>query len=232
MSDGNASWQPSSVEQSDRPNRGAVVAGAAVATVVLATIGAIGGWALAKNDSAEPLNQAGGPSATATAVTAEPSPSKTSKPRPSTSTPSAGKTTASVPAGQFELPDLTGQGFERVRQDLRDRELGWQLIFGKDGENPAVLRTDPPAGANVRKGTTVKVFVAGAAPLTDVPEVTALSCNEAKARLVDAGFEPVYPSGKSGLVVRQEPRPGAQLRWNEKVVIYCGNVPNQPTPAA
>ncbi|MFI6758260.1 PASTA domain-containing protein [Micromonospora sp. NPDC050417] len=232
MSDGNASWQPSSVEQSDRPNRAAMVAGAAVATVVLATVGAIGGWALAKSDGSEPLNQAG-PSAT---VTAEPTSSKTSKPRPSTSTPSAGKTTASVPAGQFALPDLTGQSFERVRQDLRDRGLGWQLIFGKDGENPAVLRTDPPAGANVRKGTAVKVFVAGAAPLADVPEVVALSCNEAKTQIVDAGFEPAYPNGKNGLVVRQEPRPGAQLRWNEKVVIYCGNLPttlpDQPTPAA
>lgn len=230
MSDGNASWQSAAVEQPDRPNRATVVLGAAVATVVLATVGAIGGWALARNDTTDPVTEAGaGQSATPT-----PTASKTAKPRPSHTTPSAGKTTGSAP-GQFALPNLTGQSFERVRQDLRERGLGWRLIFGNEGEDPTVKSTDPPAGTNVRKGTTVKVYVAGAAPLVDVPEVTGLSCGEAQTRLVDAGFELEYPVGKSGPVVRQEPRPGAQLRWNEKVVVYCGNVapnlPGQPTPA-
>lgn len=231
MSDGNASWQSSSVEQPDRPNRAAVVASAAVATVLLATIGATGGWVLARNDSAPPVNEAG-----PTATTAAPSPTKTPKARPSNTTPSGGKTTAaSVPAGQFALPDFAGQSFQEVRQDLRDRGLGWQLIFGNGGEDSSVVRTDPAAGANVRKGTTIKVYVSGAAPLTEVPDVVGLPCGQAQERMVEAGFGLNYPYGKTGPVVRQEPRPGERLRWNGTVVLYCGtptDLPGgQPTPA-
>lgn len=208
-----------------------MVAGAAVATLLLATVGAIGGWALANSEGTDPSTDAG-PGATSTL---DPSPSQTSKPRPTTAAPRT-PPASGPPAGQFALPDLTGQSFERVREDLRDRGLGWRLIFGGSGEDPTVERTDPAAGANVRKGTTVKVYVAGAAPLTDVPEVTGLSCSQAQSRLVEAGFEPDYRSGKSGPVLRQDPAPGERLRWNEKVAVYCGSLPNnppgQPTPAA
>ncbi|MGW4467808.1 PASTA domain-containing protein [Micromonospora sp. NPDC004704] len=230
MTDGNASWQTSSpVEQPDRPRRGAMVAGAAVATVLLATIGAIGGWALANSEGSDPTTGAG-PEATSSI---EPSPTKT-KTRPPTSPPKTAPT-SKAPAGQFALPDLTGQSFERVRQDLRELGLGWTLMFGDSGEDPTVVRTDPPANTNVRKGTSVKVYVSGAAPMTDVPEVTGLSCDQAKAVLVDAGFGIEYRTGKTGPVLRQEPGPNEKRRWNESIVIYCGSVPNlpgQPTPAA
>ena len=212
-----------------------MVFGAAVATLVLATVGATGGWALARADRTDPVNEAA-PGATSTA---NPTPTKPPKTKPpTTSAPSGGKTATApaTPAGQFVLPDLVGQTFQRVRADLRERELGWRLVFGDEGEDPTVLRTEPAAGENVRKGTTVKIFVAGAAPLTAVPEVTGLSCSQAQAQLVDAGFELDYPSGRDGPVLRQEPEPGAQLRWNEKVTIYCGSVPTkspgQPTPGA
>ncbi|MFK3982637.1 PASTA domain-containing protein [Micromonospora sp. NPDC050397] len=206
-----------------------MIAGAVVATVLLATIGATGGWVLAREDSAEPVNGAG---PTPTTTTSAPSPTKTPKGRPSNTTPSGGKTTG-APAGQFALPDFAGQSFQEVRQDLRDRGLGWQIIFGNNGEESSVVRTDPAAGADVRKGITVKVYVKGVAPLTDVPDVNGLSCSEAQARVVEAGFTPSYPNGKGGQMVRQEPRPGDRLRWNDKVVLFCGtNLPGgQPSPA-
>jgi beta-lactam-binding protein with PASTA domain len=235
MTDGNADWQTSPAEQADRPRRAALVAGAAVATLVLATVGAIGGWALAGDGSTD-LAAGAGSGATSTT---EPVPTKTSKSRPATLVPPDEKTSTAPapPDGQFELPDLTGQSFQQVRSELRDRGLGWRLVFGQAGEDPTVVRTDPVAGTAVHKGIAVKVYVAGAAPLTSVPVVTGLSCTQAQARLVDAGLEPDYPTGRSGPVLRQDPEPGAQIRWNEKVLIYCGNAPptdspGQPTPVA
>lgn len=237
MTDGNATWQTAPGEQPDRPRRATLVAGAAVAVVVLASVGAIGGWLLAGGGGTDPAIKAGpGPSTAATS--AGPAPTNTPTNTRSTSAPSTGRTTTTPapPAGQFALPDFVGQDFEQARAELRERGLGWTLMFADAGDDRSVARTEPSAGTYVGRGTAVKLFVAGAAPLTAVPAVTGFSCDQARGRLVEAGFTPDYRTGKSGPVLRQDPGPGAQLQWNGKVQIFCGDLPpvktEQPSPEA
>jgi beta-lactam-binding protein with PASTA domain len=124
------------------------------------------------------------------------------------------------------LPDLVGKDFEQARKELRDRRLGWRLVFGGAGTDRSVASTQPRAGTRLHPGLTVKVFVVGAAPSTPVPAVTGLSCAEAQAQIVDAGFYPEYPRGQNGQVTMQDPAPSAIRRWNDPVRLYCGSAPS------
>lgn len=142
-------------------------------------------------------------------------------------TPPAGPTT---PAGgttapdSFDLPDLAGTDFQVARQRVRELKLGWSLVFEGDGDDPTVRATDPPAGTDVKRGVTVKIFVRGFAPVATLSAVVGQPCGEAADAVVEAGLYPQYPSGRSGSVNTIEPLPSEPptLRWNDKVNLYCG----------
>jgi hypothetical protein len=225
MTDRNTNWDTPSGEQPGRPNRWVLVTGVAAAVVVLATVGAVGGWVLAGGSGGDPTSDAGGP----TAATSEPSPtSSATSIQPATPKPTGESSRPSVPDGQLVVPSLVGKDFEQARKELRERGLGWQLIFGiaQAGNGRAVVSTQPPARTPVRRGVTVKVSVLGEAPEATVPDLTGLTCGDAADRLVDAGFYPEYPSGKVGRVAKQDPEPQTTKRWNDQVRLYCGSAPS------
>jgi hypothetical protein len=146
--------------------------------------------------------------------TATPTPTPVPTPTP---TPTAG--------ASFPVPDVAGDNFELARAELRALRLGVQLVF--EGTDPAVgdVRvTEPSAGTVVRRGTTVKVFVRGAAPPATVPDVSGLTCSAAARRIVDAGLYPRYPRGRTGSVISQVPvaTDAPTLHWNDTVQILCG----------
>lgn len=197
--------------------RATVLAGAAVATVVLAMVGGISGWMLAgasEDDLAGPVevSEASPTSAPSTKAPDGPAPGGTR----------GGPTQKKPPAGSLVVPDLVGLDFEDARQELRRRNLGWHLVFRDSGDSRIVEASDPPAGQAVGPGVTVRVVVAGAAPAVEVPDVTGRSCAKAADRLVDAGLYPEYPEARSGEVHQQEPEAGTELQWNDRVRIYCG----------
>ncbi|BCJ59372.1 PASTA domain-containing protein [Micromonospora endophytica] len=198
-----------------------LIVGGGLAAALLAVIGAAGGWVLAgdqKPPVTPPVEAASSPTPSARPT---PSPSR-GRPTPAPVTSSA----APSPTSGFTVPDLVGMEFEEAREELRDLGLGWQLVFGSSGSSSSVRSTRPAAGTPVKRGITVVLNVAGAAPPNEVPDLIGDSCEEARAELVDDGFTPRYPSGRSGTVTAQDPEADTVGRWNDVVSIWCGAAPS------
>ncbi|MFG1838383.1 PASTA domain-containing protein [Micromonospora sp. NPDC049175] len=207
-------------------SRASMWLGGGLAVVLLAAIGATGGWLLAGDGD----GSQGDPLAVAT--TTGPPTSRATAARPSTgrATPSAVRTSAAATKGTgLTVPPVLGVDFVQAREMLRERRLGWRLVFG-GGAGSSVESAAPPVGTAVSRGTTVELQVAGPAPAAEVPDVVGKDCAKAVDKLIDEGLYPRYISGRSGKVARQEPVEGGSARWNDEVSIWCGaGAPEQPT---
>ncbi|MEV6691258.1 PASTA domain-containing protein [Micromonospora sp. NPDC051196] len=207
-------------------DRRTMLVGGGVAAVLLSVIGAAGGWVLAGDQ--KPTTNRSVVADGSRSPSAQATPTPRERPTPTSASTSA---TAPRPTG-LTVPDLVGMDFEEARDELRKRGLGWKFVFGS-GDNPSVRSTDPAAGTPVKRGVTVSITVAGAAPLNEVPDLVGKRCREAAAELVDDGFSPRYPSGRSGTVTAQEPVGGTVGRWDDVVSIFCGTPPpdaESPSP--
>lgn len=195
--------------------------GGGLAVLLLAVIGASGGWMLA-GDPDRPVSTAGMPS-TPIEETPTEAPPSTPSPRPS-------PTRTTTTATGLTVPELVGTDFAEARRQLRDRKLGWRLVFGS-GSDRSVLRTSPEPGTPVRRGMTVTLWVAGSAPAVAVPDLTGLACGDAAHDLVEAGLYPRYRAGRQGEVTAQDPVADAAAHWNDQIDLTCGEEPSA-TPAA
>ncbi|MFI7430336.1 PASTA domain-containing protein [Micromonospora sp. NPDC049836] len=194
-----------------------LVLGGGLAVVLLAMVGASGGWLLAgKPDRVAAPVTTGGPSSGPSSVAPTGAP-QTSPVEP----PTTPRTTA--PVG-LTVPEVVGTDFEAARRQLRDRKLGWQIVFGT-GAGRSVQRTSPAPGTPVRRGVTVTLWVSGPAPAVAVPDVVAEDCDDAADDLVEAGLYPRYRTGRRGPVTAQEPAGGAAAHWNDPVGLSCGGEP-------
>jgi PASTA domain len=208
------------VDGSEGPRGWNPLAVAFIATLVLllGLGGAVFGINAAGNPRSPnptPLPQAAGTPTSGPTATATP-----------TSTPTTGSTATSTPApaDTFPVPNLVGVDFMTARTKVRDLKLGWRLEFEGAGTDQTVRATDPTAGSPVKRGTTIKIFVQGAAPKAVVPSVKGKPCDEAAALVVDSGLYPTYPTGRSGVVLSQTPT-SANLVWNDEMEIKCGVAP-------
>jgi PASTA domain len=199
------------------PNRSRppLLAGIAAAVVVLAAVGATGGWLLA---GANKDNQrANGTEASPSTSYFSPSPAYSSA---ASAEPS--QTAPTTPGGaEFPLPDVIGQDFVSARQQLRAQRLGVQVVFDHKGDDRSVERTTPEAGETVHAGITVKLYVPGDPPVLQVPSLLGMACAEAGQAAADRGLTPQYEPKKAGRVKRQDPEPYAEARWNDKVKLVC-----------
>ncbi|MFJ6196857.1 PASTA domain-containing protein [Micromonospora sp. NPDC092111] len=197
-----------------RPGRATVLLGGALATVLLAAVGGTVGWVLA--DPGEPATD---PSSVAAPTSSPAGPTG----QPTTSRPTAARTTtppAPPVGGGLTVPPLVGLDFEKARDELHDRRLGWRLVFGT-GSGRAVTGTVPAAGTPVRPGTSVRVLVSGPAPEVDVPDMVGEDCAEAADELGERGLFPDYPTGRRGKVTAQVPAADTTAHWNDQVAISC-----------
>ncbi|MEV4690057.1 PASTA domain-containing protein [Micromonospora echinospora] len=197
------------------PGRARLLIGGGLAVVLLAVIGGSAGWILA-GDPDRPA----APGEAAPVVTASTSAPVTTPPATTAAAPTGTRTSA--PAG-LTVPEVVGVDFEQARRELRDRRLGWRLVFGT-GAGRSVERASPAPGTPVKRGVTVSLFVTGPAPAVTVPDVGTLSCSDAADDLVDAGLYPRYGTGRQGPVTAQEPVAGSPARWNDQVVLTCGDI--------
>ncbi|MEU0156568.1 PASTA domain-containing protein [Micromonospora fulviviridis] len=205
------------------PDRTRLLLGGGLAMVLLAVIGASGGWVLAgepDRPAAPPAAASGTPSVDATSPTA-------AAPSAADDRPTGTRTTT---AGGLTVPQLVGTDFEQARRELRDRKLGWRLVFGS-GSGRTVERTSPEPGTPVKRGVTVTLWVAGPAPAVSVPDLLAQSCADAADDLVAAGLYPRYRTRRQGPVTAQDPAGGSSARWNDPVTLTCGDDP-ATTPTA
>lgn len=210
----------------DGPDRRRLLLGGGLAAALLAVIGASGGWLLAGDHRDAPVNQ---PIAAATGTPPTPAADVTTDAAPRTTAPP--NRTGGPTAAGLTVPALVGTDFEDAREQLRDRKLGWRLIFGT-GTGRNVTEVTPAVGTPVRKGVTVTLRVAGPAPTVEVPDLRDDDCAEAADELVEAGLYPRYRTGRTGPVTGQEPAAGTSARWNDTVAISCGGQPSaDPSPS-
>ncbi|MGW5673103.1 PASTA domain-containing protein [Micromonospora sp. NPDC003776] len=219
MTDNGQPERPAGVRDDQGPGRSRLLLGGGLAVLLLAVIGASGGWMLA-GDPDRPVSAAGTPSTSIEETPTEAAPS-TPSPRPS-----ATRTTTTAPG--LTVPELVGTDFAEARRQLRDRKLGWRLVFGT-GSDRSVLRTSPEPGTPVRRGVTVTLWVAGSAPAVAVPDLIGLACGDAADDLFEAGLYPRYRTGRKGEVTDQDPVAAAPAHWNDRVDLTCGEEP-QATP--
>ncbi|MER7333272.1 MULTISPECIES: PASTA domain-containing protein [unclassified Micromonospora] len=191
--------------------------GGGLAVVLLAAVGATGGWLLAgENDR---------PTATDATVAAPPTGTRSAaRPTPGRSTSAPARTGAPTRPAGLTVPEVVGEDFAEARDELRERRLGWRLVF-LGGAGRTVERASPAVGTRVQPGHTVTLYVSGPAPAATVPDVVGDDCDEAGDDLVDEGFYPQYRSGRTGPVTRQDPPGDSTGRWNDQVSIWCGAAP-------
>ncbi|PZF98637.1 PASTA domain-containing protein [Micromonospora deserti] len=205
------------------PGRLTLVLGGGLTLVLLAAVGATGGWLLAGEDG-----RPAAPAASAS-TTGSPTGAPTARPTQGRTTPAAPRTTATGTSG-LTVPPVIGENFEDARYELRHLRLGWRLVFG-GGTGTTVERTSPAVGTQVSRGTTVTLYVTGPAPVSTVPDVVGDDCDEAADELVEEGFYPRYRLRRTGTVVSQDPAGGSAGRWNDQISIWCGDASAAPGSA-
>ena len=119
-----------------------------------------------------------------------------------------------------EVPDVTGQQFDKASQTLGNR--GFKVARRDqvtDNEDPGtVLKQSPGANQSIDKGSTITLAVAKAPQDVEVTDVTGESQNDAVQRLSKDGFEvkivdqPVDSQEGDGIVIAQDPAGGKAKR--------------------
>ncbi|MBE0429266.1 MAG: Stk1 family PASTA domain-containing Ser/Thr kinase [Thermoleophilia bacterium] len=144
-------------------------------------------------------------------------------------------------SGTVAVPELVGQSAGFAESKLREVGLTPDRQPDVFSDAPAgnVISQDPPAGANVQKGSSVKYVVSkGPQPPqeTVVPGVVGLRLDEARVRLEQAGLvlgnvsEQNSDSVPSGEILSQSPAAGERIAQGSavSVIISAGS---QPSPA-
>ncbi len=127
--------------------------------------------------------------------------------------------------GSVSVPDVSGQTVEDATAALTGAGLETQLesVDDPDAEPGTVIDTDPAAGTEVERGSTVTLRVGGGSNV-EVPDVIGLREAAARRTLEGAGFvvrsrDEEDPRVDPGLVVSQNPRAGDQAASGSTVTI-------------
>jgi hypothetical protein len=201
--------------------------------VALAAVGATLGWTLTKTPGNATLSPPTG-SSPPVVVSSPPLSPSPSLPSPSPSSPVAS------PTG-FVIPDYFAEGadFQIARNELIDQKMAVVLIFdpaNTTADPGSVERTQPPAGAPGRKGLTVKMYVAGAAPALAIPAPdSGVTCEMYAKVLVATGFTVAY-QGNTAQAKRNKPADSipqwtTNSTWNTQIRLIC-TPDGSPPPTA
>jgi serine/threonine-protein kinase len=147
------------------------------------------------------------------------------------------KLTVSQGKGQVGVPNVTGLDVVTATSQLSNAGLAVsQAQEASDRVPPGdVIRTDPPAGQTVDKGSSVKIIVSSGPPQVAVPMVIGLSESDARDALQAAGFlaaksdvDVPFGSSQANKVVTQSPTAGTPAAKGSTVSITVGK--EQPAP--
>lgn len=142
--------------------------------------------------------------------------------------------TPTITETMITVPEVTG--LERGEAVAQLEELGLQVQVNEE-PNPDVprnhvIRTNPTAGSQLREGTLVTLTVSAGREITDVPDITNMTPQEAAQALQAAGLELDENIAEEnsdtvdpGRIIRQEPAPGSQLSKGSKVKIVVSSGP-------
>lgn len=127
---------------------------------------------------------------------------------------------------RIAVPDVVGSTAASARGELRSAGLSVSTVTVVSQE-PAgtVIEQSPRAGAEVRKGTRVRLTVSAGPATVEVPDVSGLDEAAARSELERAGFrvqvmdEPTTDPAQDGTVLRQTPEAGSSAREGAVVTI-------------
>jgi tRNA A-37 threonylcarbamoyl transferase component Bud32 len=136
---------------------------------------------------------------------------------------------------QVPVPTLVGLSQSDAISVLSQSGLGLGKLVQRDSDAPAgqVIGVRPPEGTLVDDGSSVDLIVSTG--LVPVPGVLGETEAQARADLVNAGFEPgvLYQddaTAKPGTVIAQSPTEGTPTRLGSVVTITVATAPPTPTP--
>ncbi|HEV8527350.1 MAG TPA: Stk1 family PASTA domain-containing Ser/Thr kinase [Actinomycetes bacterium] len=132
------------------------------------------------------------------------------------------------------IPDVRDRTPDEAKAQLEDLGFKVQVVdqASADVEKDHVIGTNPAAGANQKKGSTVKLLVSTGPEQVAVPSVVGKQRNDAENILRDAGFqvqinEVEAPDEKAGTVLDQNPGAGAKVDPGTTVTLTVAKQPQQ-----
>lgn len=120
------------------------------------------------------------------------------------------------------VPNLVGKSLAEAQATLAQLNLVPVETY-KDSDKPRdeILGQSPADGAGVEKGTQVKLDVSKGPPLTVVPWVIDLPCQQAKQLLESQGFPVTIAINPNAVVRIQVPGENSQVPPGTQVAITC-----------
>ncbi|WP_406071742.1 Stk1 family PASTA domain-containing Ser/Thr kinase [Micromonospora sp. NBC_01638] len=120
------------------------------------------------------------------------------------------------------VPNLVGKSLAEAQATLAQLNLVPVETY-KDSDKPRdeILGQSPADGAGVEKGTQVKLDVSKGPPLTVVPRVIDLPCQQAKQLLESQGFPVTIAINPNAVVRIQVPGENSQVPPGTQVAITC-----------
>jgi serine/threonine-protein kinase len=142
----------------------------------------------------------------------------------------------SAGTGRVDVPPVEGLRAPDAEQLLIDAGLVPSLVSEADKDVPPfeVIRTDPPEGESVEKGSTVRVYVSTGPERVEVPNVLNQDVTSATATLVGRGFvvTPVNQASAdvpAGRVIDTDPKPNTEAPEGSTVRLIVSSGP-ETTP--
>jgi serine/threonine-protein kinase len=129
----------------------------------------------------------------------------------------------------FEVPDVVGKTENDAVDTLRNADGAFKVTTKHVSSNSVnsgdVISSDPPAGTNAAKGSTVTITVSSGPEKVDVPNVIGQTEASAKAELISAGFkvtvvnQATVTPADDGTVIDQNPNGGTSAVKGSTVTI-------------
>jgi beta-lactam-binding protein with PASTA domain/tRNA A-37 threonylcarbamoyl transferase component Bud32 len=134
--------------------------------------------------------------------------------------------------GMVAVPDVSGLDAIDASNQLGAKGLNARTVNEASDtvDQGKVIRTDPPAGTQVAKGSTVQMVVSSGRQSVRVPNVVGMTQAEATSTLQEAGFKvavqesTTFDSSRNGRVVAQNPSGGASAPRGSTVTITVGRL--------
>jgi beta-lactam-binding protein with PASTA domain/tRNA A-37 threonylcarbamoyl transferase component Bud32 len=161
-------------------------------------------------------------------------------PKGGTSVVKGGTVRVNISKGQqnIGIPTVTGLSYARAAEQLRQAGFTPVRQDVDSAEPKGIVVDQEPAGGSLHPpGTEITLSVSTGQTTTTVPEVLGLDEESARANLENAGFEVVVREtgtddpAEEGVVVSQDPGPGAEAEPDSRVTIFVGRLEvTEPPP--
>jgi serine/threonine-protein kinase len=132
---------------------------------------------------------------------------------------------------QISVPAVISLPYEQASAELERAGFKVSRVdVDSDQEKGIVTDQDPKGGTTAAQGSTVRLSVSKGPSTSAVPDVTTQSYEVAKATLEGAGFrvrhvfEDTDDPSQDGIVISQDPAPGAQAKPKSVVTLFVGRL--------